>query len=120
MNFLKWRSFERIYIRPGRTDMRKAIHGLLILAEEEMQLNVFERSVFLFCGISKRNLKVLFWEKNGFCLLQKKLEKDRYAWPMNEQQAQQLTHADLDLLLQGLDISARHKERIYSAKILKK
>jgi transposase len=85
-----------------------------------MKLNVFERSVFLFCGISKRNLKVLFWEKNGFCLLQKKLEKDRYAWPMNEQQAQQLTHADLDLLLQGLDISARHKERIYSAKILKK
>lgn len=107
---LDWRSFDRIYIRPGRTDMRKAIAGLLILIEQEMKLDVFERSVFLFCGRTKRNLKALFWDKNGFCLLQKKLEKDKYAWPKDASQALELTHDDLDLLLQGFDITARHKE----------
>jgi len=112
---LDWRSFDRIYIRPGRTDMRKAINGLLIQAEQEMRLKVFEKSVFLFCGMTKRNLKVLFWDKNGFCLLQKKLDKDKFAWPKDEAQALELSHADLDLLLQGFDISARHKEFKYSS-----
>lgn len=50
--------------------MRKAINGLIILVEQEMQLNPFEKNIFLFCGISKRNLKVLFWDRNGFCLWQ--------------------------------------------------
>lgn len=107
---LDWRSFDRIYIRPGRTDMRKAISGLLMLVEQEMKLNPFQKSAFLFCGMTRRNLKVLFWERNGFCLLQKKLEKDRYAWPKTESEVLELTHDDLDLLLQGFDLTARHRE----------
>lgn len=110
MTAFDWRYFERIYIRPGRTDMRKAINGLVAIVEQEMQLDVFSKCVFLFCGMSKRNLKVIFWDKNGFCMLQKKLDRERYAWPKTEVEAQQLTHVDLDLLLQGFDISARHKE----------
>lgn len=90
--------------------MRKAIHGLLQLIEQEMQLDVFQRSAFLFCGVTKRNLKVIFWDKNGFCMLQKKLEKDKYAWPKTEAEVLELTHEDLALLLQGFDLSARHKE----------
>jgi transposase len=112
---IDWRAFDRVYIRPGRTDMRKAINGLLAMIHTEMELKVFERSVFLFCGLTKRNLKVIFWDKNGFCLLQKKLEKHKYAWPKSEAQAQEITHADLDLLLQGLDISARHTTLFFSS-----
>ena len=112
---LDWHSFDRIYIRPGRTDMRKAINGLVVMVEQEMKLDVFARSVFLFCGISKRNLKIVFWDKNGFCLVQKKLDKDKYAWPKTEAEVQELTHADLVLLLQGLDISARHRELKFSS-----
>ncbi|MBS0619111.1 MAG: IS66 family insertion sequence element accessory protein TnpB [Spirochaetes bacterium] len=88
--------------------MRKAINGLLAMIDAEMKLNALENAAFLFCGLTKRNLKVIFWDKNGFCLLQKKLEAHKYAWPKSEAQAQEITHADLDLLLQGLDISARH------------
>lgn len=112
---LDWRSFDRIYIHPGRTDMRKAINGLTVLIEQEMKLDVFQKSAFLFCGISRRNLKVIFWNKNGFCLLQKKLDRDKYAWPKTEAEALELSHADLDLLLQGFDISARHKELKFSS-----
>ena len=90
--------------------MRKAINGLVMIIEEEMQQNVFERSVFLFCGRSKRNLKIIFWEKNGFWLFQKKLDQDKFAWPKDEAEALELTHEDLKLLLQGFDIKARHKE----------
>jgi len=110
---LDWKSFSGIYIRPGYTDMRKAINGLALLVQDEMQFNVFEHNVFLFCGRRKRSLKVLYWDGNGFCLWQKRLEKDRYVWPKTEQQAQQLTTEDLDLLLQGLDFTARHKELKY-------
>mgnify|MGYP001595626752 CR=1 FL=1 len=112
---LNWQDFDRIYIRPGYTDMRKAISGLCIMAEQQMKLNVFEKNIFLFCGKTRRNLKVLFWDKNGFCLLQKKLEQDKYVWPKTEAEALELTHADLNLLMQGLDIWARHKELFFSS-----
>lgn len=83
-----WRSFSAIYIRPGFTDMRKAINGLALMAQDEMKLNIFEGNVFIFCGKRKRSLKVLYWDRNGFCLWQKRLEKDRYVWPKTEEQAQ--------------------------------
>ena len=106
---LNWRKFTAIYIRPGYTDMRKAINGLTEIVEAEMKLNLFDSNIFIFCGKRKRSLKILFWDRNGFCLIQKRLEQDRYAWPKNQQQAQQLTHNDLDLLLQGIDFTRRHK-----------
>lgn len=110
---LNWQTFSAIYIRPGYTDMRKAINGLAIIAEEQMKLNIFDSNVFLFCGRGKRSLKVLYWDSNGFCLWQKRLEKDKYAWPRTETEAQQLTIEDLNLLLNGLDFTARHKDLKY-------
>ncbi len=65
-----------IYIRPGFTDMRKQINGLSIMAEDEMNLNTGSGSLFLFCNKSRRVLKSIYWDRNGFCLWQKKLGKE--------------------------------------------
>jgi len=89
--------------------MRKSINGLAVLVQEEMRLNLFDRNIFIFCGKRKRALKVLYYDMNGFCLWQKRLEKDKYAWPKDENVARNLTMEDLNLLLQGLDFTARHK-----------
>ena len=71
----------KIYIRPGPTDMRKQINGLSVIVESVMGFSPFSGNLFLFCGKTKAVLKVLYWDRNGFVLTQKRLEKDRFPWP---------------------------------------
>jgi hypothetical protein len=60
----------RIFVRPGATDMRKQINGLVVIVEEQMESNVFEPALFLFCDGGRRILKALYWDRTGFCLWQ--------------------------------------------------
>ena len=64
----------RIFLRPGNTDMRKAINSLTVLVSEDMQGDPLSGSLYLFCNKQRKNMKVLYWDRNGFCLWQKKLE----------------------------------------------
>ena len=75
-----------VWIRPGRTDMRKQINGLSVIVSEELKMNVFEGNLFLFCNKQRRILKILYWETNGFCAWVKRLEKDTFPWPMNQRE----------------------------------
>jgi transposase len=78
----------RVFGRPGATDMRKQINGLALIVEQQMESNVFEGALFLFCnGEPRRNLKALYLDRTGFCLWQKCLEKHRFPWPRNAEQA---------------------------------
>lgn len=103
-----------IYIKPGVTDMRKQINGLSILVQDEMNLDLFSSSIFLFSNKQRKLLKVLYWDKNGFCLWQKRLEKDKFPWPQDENQAYQINFEQLKLLLSGIDFFKAHKELKYS------
>ncbi len=50
-----------IYLQTGITDMRKSINGLSALVQNEMKKNPFEPGYFLFCGKTRRILKLLYW-----------------------------------------------------------
>ena len=58
----------RIFVRPGATDMRKQINGLVLLVQEQMQLSPFEAALFVFCNAQRRVLKAVYWDRTGFCL----------------------------------------------------
>lgn len=102
-----------IYIKPGRTDMRKQANGLSVIADEEMELDVRTKNIFLFCSKDRKLIKCLYWDRNGFCLWQKRLEKDKYPWPQTEEDAKQITHEQLRMLLNGIDFWKAHKTVIY-------
>lgn len=99
-----------IFIRPGVTDMRKQINGLSILTEDEMGKDSGDGSFYLFCSRNRKQLKCIYWDKNGFCLWQKKLEKDKFPWPMTQEEVQEIDLAKLKLLLSGIDFWKAHKE----------
>ena len=104
----------RFYIRPGITDLRKAINGLTLLVQNEMKNDPFSKSLFMFCNRQRKILKIVYWDKNGFCLWQKKLEKQKFPWPSTEQEAQEISYDELKLLLSGIDFFKAHKELSYS------
>ncbi len=94
----------RVFLAPGSTDMRKAINSLSILVEATLSLDPFSGHLFVFCNRSRTILKVLYWDRNGFCLWQKRLEKHRFKWPKNIEQTMEIGPRELSFMLEGLDI----------------
>lgn len=99
----------RIYLKPGATDMRKSIDTLSVLVEQGMKLNPLDRSCYLFCNKRKDLIKLLYWDDNGFCLWQKKLQVDKYPWPVSEEEVREISNEKLKLLLTGIDFTKEHK-----------
>lgn len=103
----------RIFIRPGGTDMRKQIDGLASLVRDTMGCNPLDGNLYLFAGMGGRRLKVLYWDRNGFCLWQKRLEADRFPWPREAGEARSITADQLTMLLDGIDFWRAHQRREY-------
>jgi len=103
----------KVFLRPGTTDLRKAANGLSIIVQEAMKHNPFNGSVYLFCNRERKLLKAVYWDKTGFWLSQKRLEKDKFPWPQDEKEAVELTIGELKMLLAGIDFFKAHKEVIF-------
>ena len=104
-----------IYVRPGVTDMRQAINGLSVSASEQMEADPLSGSLFLFCNRYRRILKCLYWDRNGFCLWHKRLERDRFPWPQSEEQIREISGEQLKMLLDGIDFWHAHQNISYSS-----
>jgi transposase len=104
-----------IYVRPGKTDMRKQINGLSILVQEELKLDPFSGALFLFCNKRRHLLKILYWDRTGYCMWLKRLEKDRFPWPMDRSEVQQINSEKLKQLLAGINFWEVHEEVKYSS-----
>jgi len=103
----------RIFLRPGVTDLRKAINGLSVIVQEDMCHDPFSGSVYLFCNRGRRLLKAVYWDKTGFWLSQKRLERDQFPWPRDDGEARELTTEQLQMLLAGIDFFKAHKEVVF-------
>jgi transposase len=103
-----------IYLKTGITDMRKSINGLSALVQNEMKKNPFEPGYFLFCGKTRRILKLLYWDRTGFALWYKRLEQARFPWPEKEEEAKSITVEQVEWLLSGIDFFKAHKKSSYS------
>lgn len=109
----------RVYLALGNTDMRKAINGLSMFVQGEMDLDPFSGHLFVFCNRRHTNLKVLYWDRNGFCLFQKRLEKHRFKWPQKKEDVMEVSARDLSFLLEGLDLgTVRPHESLHYSTVI--
>lgn len=106
----------RVYLALGNTDMRKAINGLSILVQENMELDPFSGHLFVFCNRRRNILKILYWDRNGFCLWTKRLEKHFFRWPESSEDIIKIEQRELMWLIDGLEINQQkaHKRLSYS------
>lgn len=104
----------RVFLDLGITDMRKAINGLSFLVQEEMGEDLFTGDLFVFSNRYRRIIKILYWDRNGFCIWQKRLERDRFKWPKSEADVMEIDGESLDWLLDGLDIGQAHQKLEYT------
>jgi len=94
----------KVYLALGNTDMRKSINGLSIIVEHQLELDPFSNNLFVFCNRRRNIVKILYWDRNGFCLWQKRLEKHFFNWPESVSEVKQIHMRELTWLLEGLEI----------------
>jgi transposase len=104
-----------VYLAVGSTDMRKAINGLSIMVEQAMGLNPFSGDMFVFCNRQRSIIKILYWDRNGFCLWHKRLEEHCFKWPNTPEEVVMIGAQELSWLLAGLDYTSAHRKLQYSA-----
>ena len=94
----------KVYLGLGATDMRKSIDALSILVSNQLNQDLFSGHLFVFCNRRRTMLKILYWDRNGFCLWHKRLENDKFRWPESERLVYEISSRELRWLLEGLDI----------------
>ena len=104
-----------MYLYRAPVDFRKAVNGLAALVERELKRDVFSGACFVFGNRRRDKVKILVWERTGFWLLYKRLERDRFIWPQADIDVVELTLEQLRWLLSGIDLSALrgHASRVY-------
>jgi len=109
-----------VYLCREYVDFRKGINGLAILVEETLAHDPFSEQLFVFCNRKRDRLRILYWERNGFCLWHKRLEKARFKWPRTlGGEVITLTGQQLNWLLDGYDITRlQAHERLFYSTVL--
>ena len=104
----------KVYLHRAPVDFRLNINGLAALVQQALGLDPFAACIYVFSNRRRDRVKVLGWDRNGFWLLLKRLEQDRFSWP-REAAVATLTVEQLHWLLEGIDLAAvrRHPQREY-------
>lgn len=103
---LTFRPEIEIYVCKEPTDMRKAIDGLCELVQTYFGQQPQSGHVFVFLNQGKDKAKVLWWDKNGFILHYKRLEKHRFKAPSSDgNDTIPISPIQLNGLLAGLDFT---------------
>ena len=92
-----------IYVADKSVDGRKAINGLVALVVEQFETPVSNGSVYVFYNRDYDRVKCLFWDKNGFVLYHKRLERGRFKFGKDVDGSYVITQNQLSWLLAGLD-----------------
>ena len=79
----------------GRTDMRKGIDGLAMLAQQVLTEDPFGGACLRSVGKGGGLVKLLWYDGQGMCLFSKRLEKGHFIWPVSETGRVSLTPAQL-------------------------
>ena len=95
----------RVFLCIEPVDFRKSIDGLSLLVEQHLDLNPFDATLYVFINRKRDKIKTLLWEKNGFILWYKCLEKQRFKWSTQSSGSiVTLNGQELTWILDGFDL----------------
>jgi transposase len=110
MSFLPSRT--RVFLCLAPTDMRKSFDKLAALVAEVMKCDPLSRDLFVFRNRAEDRMKILFWDRSGFCLYYKRLEKGRFSFPtFASASGVEIDHAELLLILEGIELDGAKRAR---------
>ena len=106
----------RLFLADSPCDFRKSFDGLSAIVEGEFGMAVRSGHVFIFLNRRATQVKLLFWERDGLCLVIKRLEAGTFRRIRREgsRAAQiEIDATELMLLLEGIDVQSMRRRKRY-------
>ena len=94
----------RLYICLAPADMRKSINGLSAMARNEVGEDPLSGHLFIFRNRAGNRLKVLYWDRNGYAVWYKRIERGRFSFPAAGSGKLTITEAQFQLLVGGVSL----------------
>jgi len=105
----------RVYLCLTACDMRKSFDGLHTMVREQLEMDAFAGHLFVFASRRRDRVKILYWDRDGFALWSKRLEKGTYAAPFGDgaERRREITAQELGALLSGIDLEQATRRKRY-------
>ncbi len=110
----------RVFLCLPPTDMRKSFDGLAALAVDVVRQEPLSGHLFVFRNRREDRIKVLYWDRTGFCLFYKRLEQGTFRFPgrvtttaADAVSAGEIDAAELALILEGIDLNHAVRRKRY-------
>ena len=105
----------RILLCTEVTDMRRGFDGLAAMTRETVGADPLSGHLFVFRNRRGDRMKILYWDRDGFALWYKRLERGTFRFPAPSDGAHsvEVDHATLTLILQGIDVRDARRQRRY-------
>lgn len=95
---------QKIWLYAEPADMRKSFNGLIALARQQMKQSPVNGDYFVFINRRKTQIRVLYFDRDGFCLWSKRLEQGQFNPRQKHGYCHQITATDLQLILEGIQV----------------
>jgi len=94
----------RIFLAVQPIDFRKGIDGIALVCKNKFSQDPMSGHYFVFHNKRKTDLKILYYDLQGFCLYQKRLSSGKFLhWPKNKSPLLAMSAEQLQLLVQNKD-----------------
>ena len=109
---------QNVYLATGITDLRKSIDGLVTIVQTQFKLDIYNQSLFVFCNRANDKIKIIHFD-NGFWLYYRRLENEKFKWPISANNTINISYSELEWLLNGYQVRIKKrkfkqiKERVY-------
>jgi transposase len=104
----------RVWLYTHPTDMRKSYDGLSALVRNALQEDPTNGHLFVFINCKRTQMKVLYFDRSGYCVWSKRLERGRFQYHAEGDGKTLLSWTQLKLLLEGIDLRERRQYKRYS------
>jgi len=110
----------KVHIAVEPCDMRKQFDGLAMLVEQVLREEARSGHLFVFLNKRATHVRIIFWDRNGYCLVSKRLERGTFRVPWNAEETGERTHveveaAELALILEGIDLRGAKRRARWTA-----
>jgi transposase len=103
----------RIWLATQATDLRKSFDSLAELVRQQLAGDPLSGQLFVFRNKRADRVKLLYWDEDGFVIVYKRLEIGTFRFPSADAASVEIRAADLQMLLDGVDLSSVQRGRRY-------
>jgi transposase len=104
----------RIYVCTQPADMRRAFDGLAAMTQQVIGQNPLSGHLFVFVNRRRDRLKILYWDRDGYALWAKRLERGTFRFPEPKGNSLEVTPSELAAILGGIDLRNARRQRRFA------